>query len=391
MRILFVTHETSRTGAPGILLYFIRWLRENRKDIKFDLLALQEGPLLTDMRAACDHTYVWNRRSTRGGIDKVIMRVFFHLSRLTIRWKIRNARYDLVYVNSAASCHVLDAIRSDMGDARLLVHVHELEVTLQRFCKRATEKWLHQADCVVGVSNLVIDNLIQNHGVPQAVIHKVHEFIPDSNVDVEQAREDIRATYGIPKQAVLIGGCGTLDWRKGPDLFIQVAKMILESTEGDTEFHFLWMGGKPGTRAWVELHHDLRQCGIIDRVQFVGLVANASDFFHAFDMFLMPSREDPFPLVCLEAGQAGCPIVCFKDAIGSTEYLSDKTGAVVPYLDTSAMANETWRLSMNEEERERAGREIRDAVRPFTLETCATKLIDIVEELVQFDVRGEGR
>ena len=62
------------------------------------------------------------------------------------------------------------------------------------------------------------------------------------------------------------------------------------------------------------------------------------DYFCAADVFAMVSREDPFPLVCLEAAALGKPILCFRDAGGMPEFVEDDAGFCVPFLDVEAMA-----------------------------------------------------
>ena len=72
-------------------------------------------------------------------------------------------------------------------------------------------------------------------------------------------------------------------------------------------------------------------------------------YFNDFDVFLMTSREDPFPLVCIEVGMLGIPIICFDGATGSQEIINQGGGVVVPYLDTDAMAKQiqTYFLDRN--------------------------------------------
>jgi glycosyltransferase involved in cell wall biosynthesis len=48
----------------------------------------------------------------------------------------------------------------------------------------------------------------------------------------------------------------------------------------------------------------------------------------------MTSREDPFPLVCIECGMLGKPIICFDSATGTEEIIKENGGGfVVKYLD----------------------------------------------------------
>src|SRR5690606_20540107 len=60
-------------------------------------------------------------------------------------------------------------------------------------------------------------------------------------------------------------------------------------------------------------------------------------YFREFDIFLLPSREDPFPLVAIEAGMLGLPIICFEGVTGTAEILLNGGGKIIPYMDIIAM------------------------------------------------------
>ena len=57
----------------------------------------------------------------------------------------------------------------------------------------------------------------------------------------------------------------------------------------------------------------------------------------SLDIFLLTSREDPFPLAAIDAGILGMPIFCFDKATGIAEVVD--SSFVVPYLDVEEMAN----------------------------------------------------
>jgi glycosyltransferase involved in cell wall biosynthesis len=58
----------------------------------------------------------------------------------------------------------------------------------------------------------------------------------------------------------------------------------------------------------------------------------------------LPSREDPFPLVCLEAAAFEKPILCFENAGGMPEFVEEDAGFVVPYLDVEVMCQRVAQL-----------------------------------------------
>src|SRR5690606_2041009 len=105
----------------------------------------------------------------------------------------------------------------------------------------------------------------------------------------------------------------------------------------------------------IPVAQDLARLGLEDRVHFVGEVVDPVDLFSQLDAFCLTSREDPFPLVMLEAAGTGAPIVSFPNG-GVVEFVGDdgseeRRGVVVPYLDADAMADAVANLLRDDEAR----------------------------------------
>jgi glycosyltransferase involved in cell wall biosynthesis len=72
------------------------------------------------------------------------------------------------------------------------------------------------------------------------------------------------------------------------------------------------------------------------------------------DVFVMPSRSDPFPLVVLEAMAAGLPVVGAR-VDGIAEQISAEAGMLVPPEDPPALAAAMLDLHRDPERRRRLG------------------------------------
>ena len=120
-----------------------------------------------------------------------------------------------------------------------------------------------------------------------------------------------------------------------------------------------------------------------DRVEFVGEVADPRGLLESADVFVLPSREDPFPLVCLEAAQSGLPVVCFADGGGAPELVEEDAGRVVPYLDVGAMATAVAEIVGDEELRARLGHRAREKVETlYSVDRQAARVLELVERLI---------
>ena len=68
---------------------------------------------------------------------------------------------------------------------------------------------------------------------PQGIYKEIHKVIPN--------RELFCSLYDIPSDAKIIIGSGTADFRKGIDLFINAAQLLI-NREGKYKYHFVWTG-----------------------------------------------------------------------------------------------------------------------------------------------------
>jgi glycosyltransferase involved in cell wall biosynthesis len=199
----------------------------------------------------------------------------------------------------------------------------------------------------IACSKAVANNLITRVGVDNARVNVIPEFIPNAAIDperLEKAAAAVRAELGIPPGAIVVGGAGSVTWRKGYDLFILAALSALRA-EDRNELHFVWLGGTTEHSIPRQITHDLRTSGFQQRIHFVDHRTNYLDYMASFDMLCLTSREDPFPLVVLECAALQKPVICFDASGGIPEFVSNDSGFVVPYLDIPAMASRVMQLA----------------------------------------------
>jgi glycosyltransferase involved in cell wall biosynthesis len=369
-RLLAVTHETTITGAPMNLLHLVRWITEHT-DIEVHVLALQDGALRDRFEAVTEVTVL--DRSLLAGAANALQQGLLHLGS-SRAWRpvaaarllpqLRSLRdFDVVYLNSLGSLEILPYL----PPAGLVVsHVHELGVAttthrphVQELLRSAPDLWIAAADAVRDV-------LVDEVGLPADAVHVHHEFIDAAGVAerVVTPREvsQLRRSYSIPADAAIVMGAGTIDWRKGPDLFIQLATEVRRRTREPV--HFVWIGGDLETIDMVRLHSDMARASA-DNVLFAGIRSDPVPWFAAADVFVLTSREDPFPLVCLEHAAMGHPIVTYRNG-GMPELLEAAGPAaatgVVDYLDVGAMAEQVLTLLEDEQLRLAASDQLRQRV-----------------------------
>jgi len=129
---------------------------------------------------------------------------------------------------------------------------------------------------------------------------------------------------------------GYADFRKGFDLFVQLWRLVRNSSSQVT--HFCWVGDiDPGLKEWMLT--EITDAEGTGTFHMPGYRKDVSAFVSAADAFVLTSREDPFPSVVLEALFAGLPVMAFDRSGGMPDLLRDHPlGHVVPFADTVAMA-----------------------------------------------------
>jgi len=392
-KILFIGHDATRTGAPYVLLHLLRWLRANTS-IECRLL-LKTGGKLESEFAKVSQVAVLYSGEVKENIVTKWLRYYGGRRDPDAKYLARFKRelisegVDLIYSNTASNGDIVASF-AEVG-CPIITHVHELEYVLDfalgpektRLMKESTSHY-------IAVSERVKRNLIENHSIPENKVDLVYEFIPAQIVNSDHkttVRRQIRQELGIPPEDFVVGGSGTIDWRKGHDLFIQLAS-LMSRLRVNRPIWFVWLGGRLdgnmyNRTMYHQICHDVKLLGLENSVRFIGPRDDAVSYIGAFDVFVLTSREDPFPLVCLEAASMEVPIVCFDKAGGACELVENDSGFVVPYLDLAAMADKASALLNSEELRLRYGRQGANKVRRlYNVEVVAPKILEIIQRFI---------
>jgi glycosyltransferase involved in cell wall biosynthesis len=188
----------------------------------------------------------------------------------------------------------------------------------------------------------------------------------------------VRQKKIIENSEFVIGGCGLQEWRKGPDLFVQVAKVFKE-TYLNAKVRFVWVGGEGGFTN--QLNYEAELLGMVDSVEFVGEVANPSEYFSTFDIFLLTSREDPFPLVVLEAIAETTPVLGFEGVGNIENVINVISENLIEYLDVSAVAHRIWYYYNNEIHRLNHGQLLHENLQKIKLDYSEEKFFAGIMDL----------
>lgn len=359
MKILFVSHDASRTGAPILFLNFIRWFKENSA-IPFEIL-LKNGGELESVFAQLGKCSIYDGEPVlwRNKPGYFLSKWWpFGGKRAQLLDRYRRSGIGLIYANTITNGEILHLLAG--LNCKVITHAHELENYIHSCGKDNLDKVIKYTDHFIAPSHAVKNNLVNNHGIEERKIDVIYEFLGEGILGgstVSVTREAALATISIPPNAFVVGACGTTDWRKSPDLFVQLAG-CLQRRFPVAPLYFLWVGG---AITW-ELEYDIRKLGL-ENIRFVAHTDKFIDYINCMDVFVLTSRVDPCPLVCLEAAALGKPVICFAGAGGMPEFVEGDAGFIAPYLDLEKMAEQIMTLFADRELLARLGQQGEKKVR----------------------------
>ena len=300
-RLLFVGHDAHRHGAQLLTLHLVR-LFARRFGYRVRLWLLGDGALRPDYEALAEverldpepeHLVPAARRLRAEGIDQAI-------------------------VNTVVSAAVLPAL--DQAGMKTLALIHELPQLIQE------RGLVDNARAVAAHATTVLfaaDTVRQAFATLAPLVSARTRVLPQGIYQDLTAPADARAqvarALGLPADAILVINVGYGDTRKGFDLFLDTARLTVTA---DPRFHFLWLGQVES--GWQpRLERERQRAPLIGHLHQLAFTPDVGRYYAAADIFLLSSREDPFPSVVLEALACGVPVVAAAGTGGHGELLAD--------------------------------------------------------------------
>lgn len=152
----------------------------------------------------------------------------------------------------------------------------------------------------------------------------VHNGIEISDTQVSDCKNNLRAEFGIPQEALVLGSIGRLEPRKNFSLTLKVAGGLRSRFPN---LHVVFVGDGPLRTA---LEQQAAQIMPPGSVHFLGAIPQAMRIMPSFDVFVFPSKgQEGMPNVLMEASSLAVPSVATR--VGEVEEVIEdgKTGFVV--------------------------------------------------------------
>lgn len=315
MKIAFVCHDADLTGAPKIGFELAKYLTEENEII---MVVKKGGHLLTFPEYRGVFSKVINSNTSHVVSD------YSFSKRVGIEKKIlKEIKPDLLYVNSVAASDWCKA--GKRNKIPVVLHSHEMknELLSLESIDILKKKLPRYVDLLITVSADAENDINEYFRIP---FKKILSSTPGinftkiealANVSEFEAAENIFGEE-IQLDKPVISMCGVASERKGSDIFIEAAKKL-------PQYNFMWVGPWNEYEASDNIAFEQYKRDQLSNFYITNQVNNPYPYFKMTDLFILTSREDPSPLVVMEAIFLSKLCIGFSQT-GGSKYILDKYG-----------------------------------------------------------------
>jgi glycosyltransferase involved in cell wall biosynthesis len=359
LKVAFISHESSLSGAPLLLLNLIKLL--NKHQVCQSLIIMKRGGTLDSLFKEEVSTVIVKPSDYQLGktfMGKVIDYLSYKKRLRILQTTLRE--YDVIISNTVANGRLLKTLLKCKKP--IITYVHELDSAMA-ICDRLgdTSLTLKHSNAFFSPTDAVSDNLIKNHKIPASIIKPLnyHFEMPESEIlrHKQEKKSAFLNMYQIPAGKFYVVGMGSATLRKGIDLFVEICQQTISQDKG---IHFIWIGDFIENETKAKIQQIIADNGLSEHLTITGFIAPSRDNLLPFDIFALTSREDPYPLVVLEAAFLEIPSISFTGGGGIGSFVGEDAGFQVMDNSTLQFTNRILELKANRILLEAKGRTARE-------------------------------
>jgi glycosyltransferase involved in cell wall biosynthesis len=253
-------------------------------------------------------------------------------------------KFDILHGHDWHPVSALIRLKTEFGIPYILT-IHSTEWgrggSYEEICRRE-QHGMSEASQVIVTSKRLMDEVISRYAIPASKISIMPNGIArgktKKGVDPGRAKE----RYGIKGRSFTVLFCGRMVHQKGPDMLVEAVHHLGKDFR---DVVFIFAGdGDLRTRCIKRA----RELGVTGKCRFLGYVPEPEkeDLLNACDMVCVPSRNEPFGLIVLEAWDACKPVVA-TEAVSIIKNFED---GLLAYIQPESIAWCINRLLDNPEE-----------------------------------------
>ena len=362
LRILHVMGCSDAGGISSVVLNYYRFV--DREKIHFDiaLTVPEEGQNSRALRElGAEIFFIPLKSRDMEGFRR-------ELSRL-----LTEGHYDGIHVHESETCYVALKLAKKLGIPCRIAHAHTSSPYegMKGELRRLSGCLLNYpyASHVIACGTLAGNRVFGKHNMkrpgalvlPNAVDTEKLAFVPE-------VRAEMRRELGVEGKTVL-GMVGRLSEEKN-DLF--PLKLLPELGKKHPDIVLLMAGNGPEEE---KIRQEIRRLKLEENVRLLGRRGDVPRLLQAFDIFLLPSLHEGFPVCAVEALASGLPVLLSDTITRELDFAEGLQYLSLEKPEDWIRAVEAWTEDSGREQRQKQVR-----AHGLDLRDCAGMLQNIYEE-----------
>jgi glycosyltransferase involved in cell wall biosynthesis len=311
-KILMLLNSFEIGGAEKLLVYFIKSLQHNFKNIQIAVLE-NKGQLKNEFERLNIPIYNLHYKG-KGNDFSLILKLIAILKKENI---------DILHTHNIGP-HFYGSLASLIANTSFKVHTqHGIPVNFNLKSKMKHRFLDKKSDVLIAVSDDV-NQYLQNKWRPKSRLLTIHNGI--AKIKITKAKNDILEELNIPNNSKIIGHVGRLSKVKNQELLLIIfAKLKREYND----IYLVIVGDGPLMNSLKKQAESLR---IKDKVRMLGPRNDIPDILQIFDIFIMPSLSEGISIALLEAMSLSIPPVV-SNVGGNLEVINNNINGFLANLD----------------------------------------------------------
>lgn len=306
MRILYIIHSLNVGGAETVVTRYVSKLKQMGHDVTLLELAHVDSFLYEELRnkevniitaTPKGKSRIWNMFYTRLFLSKKVNSI------------IREVNPEIVHLHTYSWFVSISSI----DPTRIFYTLH---CTLDSFInyipwwtRKKYVEFLKSGITIIGLSELIKASIIATTNKKDDVV------VLPNGLDIKQITENkydksILKDYGVKNDTFVVGHIGRFNEVKNHYKLFDIFSAIKRNNEKAV----LVLVGDGSAAEKKQIDNYMEQFGISDSVILLGLRKDASLIMGCFDVFILPSKSEAFPLVAIEAQANGTRSI-FSDVV----------------------------------------------------------------------------
>jgi len=186
--------------------------------------------------------------------------------------------------------------------------LHPVYLFLEKRC-------FNNAKRIIANSNMIKDEIINTYSIDPSKIDVIYNGVESKKVDYEHSFKKLSKEFNLDKDTSVLLYVGSGFKRKGVKEFLQIVAKLK-----DNNIQAFVIGKEKNLKYYEQLSKDFK---VDKRVIFTGPRQDVDDFYTISDVFLFPTRYEPFSNVVLEAMSLENAVFTTKQN-GAHEILEDE-------------------------------------------------------------------